>query len=1137
MLRPFLIVGVGGSGGKTLRGLRHSLALRLQQAGWTEGIPSAWQLLHVDTPLAQDGADYALPFMPPGDYKGLVASGAAYETVFTTIAEGRKIPTSVIDDVKRFLPDPKRVPVDVTKGAGQYRAVGRAVVLSQLDAIAKTSREAINKMSDASSVAQLQSLGELLGAKNEGGVTANPTVIVVSSIAGGSGAGQYLDVIEAIKSTVKSQPWAYQFFSILYAPDVFDQIKGAAGIASNALATVAETMSGFWTQNPSNATIELFKSKGLNPSYGGARDRVGAAYPFIVGRQNSKVSFDNQGEVYSAVATSLASWLSDDKVQDDIDAYVTGNWTANVGAGVLPDATRLMRPIDQSPPFSSLGFGRVSLGREKFLDYAAERFARSGIDQMLYAHTEEDPNFTQRTQDEWVDLKATQSLEAFIKESGLDEETEQRNDVIDALRAGEALEELVAEFRHDVRDRAAESGSFDKAGGLDINEWQDRFVSLHNDRVERYLARDTANRQQRLDAWLSTAPSTFIQTVERAITVRGLPVTVELLRRLSESVRNATDGLKSEAGTRRHWIQRLPGMITEELSQAPNQDSIRPENDVVDAALDRIEQTMEWASEARLRDSAALLLAEFRVDYLEPLRNHLAGSLVALRQQVGQQVLSDGRDNEYEFWPRRKDPSVPRKFRPAPNERLLVPHTDYPEEFEDLVVSSSSEERFDDAMNEIVTSVLVGPSKAQIADPKARWSLIDVPRTWRPAVTAETSQKVATIQKPSFAFAFEPEVYAERSKRWMLRQGTAFEAYITQDLHGFFDKDHLSPKVYNDRKNNFREEFSSALGSAEPLVKLNPILLAAVHGKAIGEGTRLVFSSIPFAEGTEMYTITKSILTAQGIWDENVSQGWFRDAKVDSIEVFAMSGFPFQPIVMDSVMQPIVRGWLGESNGIDSRAALWKWKRARLLREAAPVDPQVFDSMLRGWFVAKALSQLDVDNKNEIQGPKLKVWDADSSSWASFPHPLLYGGIAPAYDFPGIIMESLSIALVLCNSEVSLEPLRAYHALLDLGASESEPSKTLTAWIRTGTTLSPRGPVPAPERAGSSDVTFDDRKNRLIAFFDGEIAEFKEDVATPDDRTSIYKYPVSWEIRKEVLEALNSLRDSVAETKTEKSGI
>ena len=52
MLQPFLLVGVGGSGGKTLRAVKHALELRLQQEDWEEGWPKAWQLLHIDTPTA-----------------------------------------------------------------------------------------------------------------------------------------------------------------------------------------------------------------------------------------------------------------------------------------------------------------------------------------------------------------------------------------------------------------------------------------------------------------------------------------------------------------------------------------------------------------------------------------------------------------------------------------------------------------------------------------------------------------------------------------------------------------------------------------------------------------------------------------------------------------------------------------------------------------------------------------------------------------------------------------------------------------------------------------------------------------------------------------------------------------------------
>src|SRR3954468_3792179 len=105
MLQPFLLVGVGGSGGKTLRGIRHSLELRLQQIGWDRGLPKSWQMLHVDTPLVQDGVDYVMPFLPAESYLGLVASGAFYEGIHASVVHGDRVSMEHIKDVERQLPD------------------------------------------------------------------------------------------------------------------------------------------------------------------------------------------------------------------------------------------------------------------------------------------------------------------------------------------------------------------------------------------------------------------------------------------------------------------------------------------------------------------------------------------------------------------------------------------------------------------------------------------------------------------------------------------------------------------------------------------------------------------------------------------------------------------------------------------------------------------------------------------------------------------------------------------------------------------------------------------------------------------------------------------------------------------------
>ena len=310
-----------------------------------------------------------------------------------------------------------------------------------------------------------------------------------------------------------------------------------------------------------------------------------------------------------------------------------------------------------------------------------------------------------------------------------------------------------------------------------------------------------------------------------------------------------------------------------------------------------------------------------------------------------------------------------------------------------------------------------------------------------------------------------------------------------------------------------------------------------MHDKAINEGTSLVFSSIPFREGTEMHAITKAVLGQMGFWDDATSDGWFQDARVDGIEVFAMSGFPYQPIVMDSVMEPIARGWLRESNTQHSREAFWKFKRARLLAEAIPAEPDVITSMIRGWYVAKALSRLEVDNQHGERGPKLGVWDEASRRVAYFPHPLLSARNAAPHDFPGVVMQSLTVALALCNSEGSLEPLAAYRAIAALGGDQGASSSALDrldparhrckgcAAAEAGSGGNRRG----RSRPASADVARASRSR-------GSVIPRRS--GGPDHSVSGDDYPVELGLREHILrKALQELTSAVMATRSADTGV
>ena len=1121
MLRPFLIVGVGGSGGKTIRGLRQQLELQLQQRKWTQGIPRAWQMIHFDTPTLQDGKDFEAPFLDSENYTGLVETGLTYELVVDSIMHASNLPSSAVNDVKRMLPNPANVRVDVTIGAGQYRAVGRAVVLSTIGDVVDATNRAISRINDATAIGELENLSTHLGLPRSQGAVTDPTVIIVSSIAGGSGAGQYLDVTELVKTTV-SERTSNQIFSILYSPEVFDQVAQSAGMAGNALAAISEAVNGYWTSGPTRSTVELFRGQGAHPSYDGAMDHVGAEYPFIVGRSNSRVTFSGQNEVYRAVAASLTAWMMDERIQDSLIAYAQGNWAVGKGPSSLPDETRLMNPLAELPPFSALGFGSVSLGRDRFLQYGSERLARSAIDRMLFAHAESDPSFRELTEQEWIATKATQGFQSYVRALRLNEETEDNDDVIDALRADSqpaamALvgQEALAYAREGVNGTT----------GLTAQKWSDRLLTQYDESAARLLAQDVADRGLKLNQWVTDMPKHVLATIGSAVADLGLPVVIAMNVMLDQSLRSASAGLKGESEKYAAWStpEKRAQLLSEDLHDSKTPDAIRPNSDVIEHARERLEQSFQWQSESRMRMQTSLLLIEFCDGFLKPLNDHLTGLAVALLAATTSKTTPDNRPNDFPTWPTRQSETMPQRYEPAPNERLLVDYRDFPKEFADLIKQTTGKEVVDSGLVAALGAVIAGTAEddATVA-PADRWTLLTIEREWNPAVTADEKTK-GSASLGGFKSTADLEKYVDRARRWLRRDGFAFGAYLTADLKSYFDQHQITPDVYAQRRDKFTREFTAALSASEPLVKLNPGLLSAVHKKNIREAPMSVFSAIPFDNGTEMYEVAKAVLSSAGLWDENKSPGWFSDQRATFIEVFSMSAFSYEPIVMDSVMAPIARAWSQNSNSINTRADFWQFKRARPLVESMPADTPTIEAMIAGWYVAKMLGRIKTDSSDRARGPEISIWDPETRKQSGFPFPLLFAGIAESHDHLGAVMESLIVTLALCNAQGSLAPLRPYHLLMDLGGQGRSLSRDVVDWVRDGV-LAEGAPAPS---VGVDASTLEERQEAVKAHLERAKASFDELVMTQAFDTTVYDYPVTWELREQVVVALDSLLSRV----------
>ena len=1137
MLQPFLLVGVGGSGGKTLRALRHALELRLQQEDWDGGWPKAWQMLHVDSPVSQDGSEFPAEFLPSENYFPLVAPGTSYKQAYDSVIAN--LPTQFRPDVEKSLPSPNTVTVQVNIGAGKYRAIGRTLVLAKLSEVSEAVGEAFGRMMSDGALGELDTLGRKLGAKPASGQP-NPVVIVISSIAGGSGAGQYIEVTEAIKHAKRNDPFIHSIFSILYAPDVFKSVGNTDVIAPNALFAMSESMAGMWTNDLPDSSAALYKKLGIEiPGLGtDPRIHIGPRFNYVVGRQNSKVTFEDQPDVYKAVSASLTTWITDENVQGGLQAYTVANYAASTGAMALTDNSELQVANKHTPPFGSMGFGRVSLGRDKFTDYSAERLARTAIDRMLFAHIDGADTST-RTEDQIVDQKATQSFGDFLTDLGLTRPSE--NDVTAATNTRVDRGELLAEAKNYISNYA-QSGLSQKTNSMATKEWVEymstAYQSIETPEQSDFVKRERASRNERVRNWVRDEKSTVFRVTSRYISQQGIKVAVNLLKRLEVELKIQSAQLAKMRDGYAVWGKDYIAAINNDFQAVQAGTAIKPDHPAVISALDQLGNCFWYSREAEHALQMSELLEDLANNFVKPLRDALAQGENALLKLIDKANASEHIKNAYQDWPKSDSDGVPRKYESAPNEYLLISTNDYSSEFKRLVDESVETDRRNNARQVVVDEVLMGALLLENLDPSKKWQLISESKPWIPNNRDFREDMSQSQQVGSFQFSNDPLEYLQRSHFWLQRKGQSFYRYLHDDIATYLDPNVVDASLLVDRQRRFREQFLEAVRASEPLVKLNPALLMEIHNSTIDD-RESVLSVLPFDRGSAMYELIKEILIQQKMWDDTKGDSWFNSgAKVQNIDFFSIQK-PYQPMVMDSIFGPVADSWNQAENNMNKRQDFLNHRRARPLWETVPAAPEKKAAILRGWYVARLLGQLTEsrDSEDSQRGPLLTVWSGKTYQQEPFPHPLAHPDIVEPQDYPGALLNSLAISLAMCNAKSSLAPLFPYQRLMELGEVKNPARSELAKWVTSGEVKFKDQPLPNAKSAGASSDSVEERRGKVSAYFNSLLEKFKSDIEDMDTRTDWDRLNLTWEVRKEIRDALETLIAATLDIQANVSGI
>ena len=1049
MLRPLLIIGVGGSGGKTIRSMIQSLERKFTSLGYDGPIPAAWQFLQIDT--TYDGVDFPAPMLDKDNFHGVVAEGDNFTGILRSI-NGR----GNVSEQQKMMAG-WGIPysaVNVGDGAGQTRAIGRQVGVADAQGILGAIQNSISKMNSPTAFAELVNLA---GSLNLSTPSKTPQAFLIASVAGGSGAGMCMDVAELLKRA-NAGNWTSSCISFLYTAEVFTSVgKGAKDTAKNSLGAFNEIMAGKWV-GLSDRSEFFYQKLGLPPVAQIQSAQFGPVGNFLVGARNKQgtdisIGADGAGmnEVFLTIGEALAGVITDDEISgwlyQQAIVNVTQTRSAIDGSGLAPISA-------ENPTLAAagIGFGQLSLGSDRLMDYVADALTKVQVEKLLWPDMTLDLLKNGVTTQTRIEERANQLWPNFLVESNLDEKGSQ-DQIINALFP-QGWETEVRGFAKKVASTSVGDKPMPLANYARnvYAEWEtesEKFAKTIQDKIN-----------SNAKAWVPSIQEHVKNQIAAQITNEGYSVVLNLMERLKKELANYSlpellrEGKEKAAAVYKPNQGEFLLLVQDKASGLTG---IGIQNAEFLSKIEKeLARSVAYQVISHVNELGASLIQDLLRNFIDPVTRSIVEARRVLDKEQAADKLESGKKNPFLNFPKWGSGVIDQRYRPRTIERILIDVTDYEKTYE---LYAQRDSGGTPPFQASVTQSLLGKKmNPKDGDPNQQ-TLIETRIPWTTGVR-EAKDGMGTVEaKAAWHFKTSLENLGDRNRKWLQDRDSSFGKFTTMSIRSFLEAEGLDGNIKDQREKKFVSEFQSMLALAHPLVLLNDEGMRYVKGVGGGtqaDGVLLKSSRLPVDPNSSVGRDCITVLNANG---QNSADGsflatWFNAASNATTLYAASTTQASLPAwAFASLTEPILEQVATSKNDSNLWIQFWEGRRARPLVEAVPFETEIRRSIVTGWFIASIFGLREIEV--HANGRAVKVWNPtlQTPGYSLFPDPLLNTHSEDAargnWMLPAILM-SAGIALSEFGKTGNMEKINAYKFLLFLGREVTTGIKNRDEWNLPG---------------------------------------------------------------------------------------